>query len=102
MKEKGLIAATQSMEYKSVAVLQQLLQKKNYPISRYEEVGQAGLPHFKQFSISVIAQYPDGKPICDPAIATTSSKKEAKKKAANELLSRVKPLLETSPLVSCA
>ena len=102
MKKEGLISAAQSMEYEPVAVLQQLLQKKNYPVPSYEEVGQAGLPHCKQFSISVTARYPDGKQICDPAIATASSKKEAKKKAANELLTRVKPLLETSPLVSCA
>ena len=102
MKEQGLISAAQSMEYEPVAVLQQLLQKKNYPVPSYEEVGQGGLPHCKLFTISATAQYADGKLICEPAKATASSKKEAKKKAANELLTRVKPLLETSPSVSCA
>ena len=100
MREAGLLSTAESMEYEPVAVLQQLLQKKNYPIPKYEETGQTGLAHCKQFTISVTASYPDGRLICEAAVATGSSKKEAKKKAANDLLTRVKPLLDTSPLVS--
>ena len=100
MREEGLLSTAESMEYEPVAVLQQLLQKKNYPIPKYEEVGEAGLPHRKLFTIRASAVYPDGKLICEAAVATASSKKDAKKKAANELLDRVKPLLDTSPLVS--
>ena len=100
MREAGLLSTAESMEYEPVAVLQQLLQKRNYPVPKYEEVGEAGLPHRKQFTISVTASYPDGQLICEAAVATGSSKKEAKKKAANDLLTMVKPLLETSPLVS--
>ena len=101
MREAGLLSPAESMEYEPVAVLQQLLQKKGYPLPRYDEVGAGGLPHCKIFSIKATALYPDYKEISDPAIATASSKKEAKKKAASELLDRVRPLLDTSPVVSC-
>ena len=100
MREAGLLSTAESMEYEPVAVLQQLLQKRNYPVPKYEEVGEAGLAHRKQFSIRVTASYPDGRPISEPSVATGNSKKEAKKKAASDLLSRVKPLLDTSPSVS--
>ena len=100
MREAGLLSTAESMEYEPVAVLQQLLQKRNYPVPKYEEAGVAGLDHCKQFSIRVTASYPDGRSLCEAAVATGSSKKEAKKKAASVLLSRVKPLLDTSPSVS--
>ena len=99
MRKEGLLS-TQSMEYEPVAALQQILQKKGYPVPKYEEVGATGLSHCKQFTIRVTASYPDGRMICEPSDATASSKKEAKKKAADDLLTRVKQLLDTSPLVS--
>lgn len=100
MREAGLLSTAESMEYEPVAVLQQLLQKKGYPLPRYDDLGATGLSHCKQFTIRATASYPDGGDICEPSVATGSSKKEAKKKAAGELLTKVKPLLDTSPLVS--
>lgn len=99
MKESGLLSTAESIEYEPVAVLQQLLQKRNYPLPRYDEVGQSGLSHCKQFTVKATASYPNNELICEPSVATASSKKEAKKKAASDLLTRVKPLLDTSPVV---
>ena len=101
MREAELLSSAESMEYEPVAVLQQLLQKKGYPVPKYDEVGAGGLPHCKTFAIKATALYPDNREICEPTVATASSKKEAKKRAAVELLSRVRPLLDTSPVVSC-
>ena len=100
MRESGLLSTEQSMEYEPVAALQQLLQKRNCPLPKYDEVGETGMSHCKQFTIRVTAIYPDGRPICEPSVATGSSKKEAKKKAADDLLVRLKPLLDNSPNVS--
>jgi len=99
MRESGLLLTAQSMECEPVAVLQQLLQKKNCPVPKYDEVGETGPAHCKQFTIKATALYPDNREICEPSFATASSKKEAKKKAANDLLIKVKPLLDNSPVV---
>lgn len=100
MREVGLLSTNDAMEPEPVAVLQQLLQKRNYPLPKYDELEATGLSHCKQFTISVTALYPDGRQICEPSVAKASSKKEAKKKAASDLLAKLRPLLDTSPIVS--
>ncbi|XP_065908411.1 RISC-loading complex subunit tarbp2-like [Dysidea avara] len=96
MKELG-VAGDQSTEYNPVTVLQQLLQKKSLVLPIYDCISEGGVPHNKTFTIRATASNHDGNQFS--AEATASSKKEAKKKAANDLYSKLKPVLDKSPKV---
>jgi len=97
MKELG-VTEDQTTEYNPVTVLQQLLQKKSLSIPTYDCIREGGVPHSKTFTMRATAINHDGTKYS--AEATASSKKEAKKKAASDLYSTLKPVLEKSPKVS--
>ena len=78
--------------------LQQLLQKNGYPVPKYQLVHQQGASHVPKFTVKCVVTN-NMEDVVAEEIATASTKKDAEKKAAEQMLSSIRTLLQCGPLV---
>ena len=77
--------------------LQQLLQKNGYPVPQYPLVAQQGASHTPRFTIKCVVSN-NMEEVVAEEIANASSKKDAEKQAAQQMLPRIEALLKLGPL----
>ena len=78
--------------------LQQLLQKNGYPVPKYQLVHQQGASHVPKFTVKCVVTN-NMEDIVAEEVATASTKKDAEKKAAEQMLPLIRTLLQCGPLV---
>ena len=78
--------------------LQQLLQKNGYPVPKYQLVHQQGASHVPKFTVKCVVTN-NMEDVVAEEIATASTKKDAEKKAAEQMLPSIRTLLQCGPLV---
>ena len=78
--------------------LQQLLQKNGYPVPQYQLACKQGASHVPKFTVKCVVTDNMDQIVAEES-ATASSKKDAEKKAAEQMLPLITTLLKRGSLV---